>query len=145
MSMETTTVLSIARDLVGHPINVGEFERAFAVVPGIDWVEIRPDDSGGVAVAYSMLDGSSGRVEISGVSTIQALMMDARTTVTARIVAAANYGLAPRDIAKLVGWQTESVSSLLSRARADGQVIRRHPAGRPKTRVGRRAGGKDAG
>lgn len=66
-------------------------------------------------------------------------------TVFSRIVAAANAGMAPRDVAVLVGWKPESISAILSRARADGQVIRRHPAGRPKTRVGRRAGGQHAG
>ena len=63
-------------------------------------------------------------------------------TVFSRIVAAANAGMAPRDVAILVGWKPESVSAILSRARADGQAIRRHPAGRPKTRVGRLRGSR---
>ena len=72
-------------------------------------------------------------------------MVECRTTIAA-IILGANLGVPPREIADLVGWKPESVSSILSRARANGQIIRRHPAGRPKTRgiptavVGQHAG-----
>ena len=73
------------------------------------------------------------------------IKMDREPTAFSRIVAAANSGMAPRDIAVLMGWKPESVSSILSRARADGQAIRRHPPGRPKTRVGRRRDSRATG
>lgn len=60
-------------------------------------------------------------------------MIECRTTIAA-IITGANMGVPPREIADLVGWKPESVSSILSRARASGKVILRHPAGRPPKR-----------
>ena len=54
------------------------------------------------------------------------------------IIVAAQSGLAPREIAAISGWTAASVSSVLSRARAEGQTIPRTEAGRPKTGVGGR-------
>ena len=56
-----------------------------------------------------------------------------RARVTDVVVAQARSGSTPREIAEMVGWRPKSVSSLLSRARAAGEVIPRSPPSRPNS------------
>jgi hypothetical protein len=68
----------------------------------------------------------------------------ARSKVADVVVAHARAGCSPREIAELVGWRPESVSSLLSRARSDGEDIPRSPPGRPGSVAAKAKGGSHA-